>query len=67
MSKSQLMNRIIEANAGCYFTIDFGRLVPELGLSADASAIDGESALMERMIGSGVHIVSRVFRDMCDS
>jgi hypothetical protein len=58
MSKSQLMNRIIEANAGCYFTIDFGRLVPGLDLPAGASTIDGEAALMERMIGSGVHIVS---------
>ena len=54
------MNRIIEANAGCYFTIDFGRLVPGLGLSAGASMIEGEVALMERMIGSGVHIVSTV-------
>jgi len=56
------MNRIIEANAGCYFTIDFGRLVPDLGLPACASTIDGEVALMERMIGSGVHIVSRDHR-----
>ena len=52
------MNRIIEANAGCYFTVDFGRLIPDLGLHAGASTIDGEVALMERMIGNGVHIVS---------
>jgi hypothetical protein len=62
MSKSQLMIRIVEANAGCYFTIDFGRLVPGLGLPADASTIDGEVALMERMISGGVHIVSKGLR-----
>jgi hypothetical protein len=53
------MIRIVEANAGCYFTVDFGRLVPGFGLPADASTIDGEVALMERMISSWVHIVSR--------
>jgi len=52
------MNSIIEANAGCYFTIDFGRLVTGLGLVDDASTTDGEVALMGRMISSGVHIVS---------
>jgi hypothetical protein len=62
MIKSQLTNRIIEANAGCYFTIDFGRLVPEIGLPAGASMIDGEVAVMDRMISSGVHIVSRDHR-----
>jgi hypothetical protein len=60
MCISKLMIRIVEANAGCYFTIDFGRLVPGLGLRADASTIDGEVALMERMISSGVHIVRKV-------
>jgi hypothetical protein len=52
------MIRIVEANAGCYFTIDFGRLVPAIGLPAGASMIEGEVALMQRMISSGVYIVS---------
>jgi hypothetical protein len=62
MIESHLTNRIIEANAGCYFTVDFDRLVPGLGLPAGASMIDGEVALMQRMINSGVHIVSRDHR-----
>lgn len=62
MNKSQLMIRIVEANAACYFTVDFGRLVPGSGLPVGASTIDGEVALMDRMISSGVHIVSRAHR-----
>lgn len=51
--------RYIEANAACYFVIDFGRLVPGLGLPDGTSAIDGETELMRRMNKSGVHIVSQ--------
>lgn len=58
----KLIGRIIEANAGCYFTVDFGRLIPGLGLSNDASTLDGEGAIMNRMISSGVHIVSTRFQ-----
>jgi hypothetical protein len=54
----ELIDRIIEANAGCYFVIDFGRLVAELELAEDASGLDGEKELMKRMIAHGVHIVS---------
>lgn len=54
----ELTSRIIEANAGCYFILDFGRLVPGLGLPSGASVLDGESELMRRMISSRVHIVS---------
>ena len=56
--ESELTSRIIEANAGCYFIVDFSRLVPGLGLPSGASKLDGESELMRRMISSGVHIVS---------
>jgi hypothetical protein len=58
LRRAELMGRIVEANAACYFTIDFGRLVPGLGLPDGASALDGEIAIMERMISRGVHIVS---------
>jgi hypothetical protein len=58
------MNRIVEANAGCYFIIDFSRLVPGLGLPSGASELDGESELMRRMISRGVHIVSSTSHDL---
>jgi len=53
-----LISSVVEANAGCYFIIDFGPLIPGLNLPDGASALDGEVAIMERMISSGVHIVS---------
>jgi hypothetical protein len=60
----ELMNRIVEANAGCYFIIDFSRLVPELELSTGASELDAESELMRLMISRGVHIVSFTSLDL---
>lgn len=51
-------HRYIEANAGCYFVIDFARLMPGLGLPEHATGLDGEIELMRRMIKNGVHIVS---------
>lgn len=50
--------RFIEANAACYFIIDFGRLVPHLGLAGEATELEGEVELMRRIISKGVHIVS---------
>lgn len=63
-------SRYIEANAGCYFVIDFGRLVPGLQLPEAATALEGEAELMRRMISNGVHIACPVpdtLRDGCHS
>jgi hypothetical protein len=56
--EAMLTSRYIEANAACYFVIDFSRLVPGLDLPDGASELDGETELMRRMIASKVHIVS---------
>jgi bifunctional pyridoxal-dependent enzyme with beta-cystathionase and maltose regulon repressor activities len=61
VDRRRLMNSIVEANAGCYFIIDFGRLVPGFGLPDSASTLEGEIAIMKCMISSGVHIVSQAF------